>query len=73
MTTVTSQALNDSNEKQRRKRCVFRRLRKTGRLRGRDVARQVVPGAGSGDRKRSVADSRQSCTADRQWCGQRRS
>jgi len=37
------------------------------------VVRQVVPGAGSGDRKSSVADSRQPCTADRQWCGQRRS
>jgi len=33
---------------------------------GRDVARQVVPGAGSGDRKNSVTDSRQPCTADRQ-------
>jgi len=40
---------------------------------GRDVARQVVPGAGSGDSKSSVADSRQPCTADRQWCCQRRS
>ena len=40
---------------------------------GRYVARQVVPGAGSGERKSSVADSRQPCTADWQWCGQRRS
>jgi len=40
---------------------------------GRDVARQVVPGAGSGDRKSSVAGSRPPCTADRQWCGRCRS
>ena len=39
---------------------------------GRDVARQVVLGVDSGDRKSSVANSRQSCTAERQWCGQRR-
>jgi len=31
ITTVTSQALNKSYEKERRKRCVLRRLRKTGR------------------------------------------
>jgi len=31
MTRVISQALNKSYEKERRKRCVFRRLRKTGR------------------------------------------
>jgi len=31
MTRVTSQALNNSYENERRKRCVFRRLRKTGR------------------------------------------
>jgi len=30
LTTVTLQALNKSYGKERRKRCVFRRLRKTG-------------------------------------------
>jgi len=32
---------------------------------GRDVARQVVPGAGRGDGKSSVTHSRQPCMADR--------
>jgi len=31
LTGFTSQALNNSHEKERRKRCVLRRLRKTGR------------------------------------------
>ena len=29
--TITTQALNNSYEKERRKRCIFRRFRKTGR------------------------------------------
>jgi len=55
--------------KERQKRCVFRRENRQ-RWCGRDVARQIVPGAGSGDRKSSVANSRR---ANRQWYGQRRS
>jgi len=65
MTRVTSQALNNSYEKERRKRCGFRWLWKTVRDDA-EATWQVVPGAGSGD-------SRHACTADRQWCGRCRS
>jgi len=73
MTRVTSQALNNSYGKRTQEEV---RLQTASEHRhrwcGRDVARQVVPGAGSSDRKSSVADSRQPCTADRQRCGPRR-
>jgi len=57
MTRITSQALNKSYGKERQKRCVLV-SENSRRWCGRDVARQVVPGAGGGDRKSSVADSR---------------
>ena len=61
MSRVTSQALNNSYEKKRRKRCVFRRLRKTGKddadvtWRGRSFQ---VRAAATGKARSSTVNSR---------------
>jgi len=61
VTRVTSQALNKSYEKERRKRCIFRRLRKTGRddadvtWRGRSFQ---VRAAATGKARSPTVDSR---------------
>jgi len=69
--------MNKSCGKERRKRCIFRRLRKTGRddadVTWRGMSFQVRAAATVKAPSPSVVDSRQPCTADRQWCGQCRS
>jgi len=67
MTRVTSQALNEKLRKRTPEEASLQTASENRqRWCGRDVARKVVPGAGSGDRKSSDADSRQPCTA---WIG----
>jgi len=67
MTKVTLQTLNKSYREKKPEEVRFQTASENRqRWCGRDVARQVVPGAGcSGYRKSSVADSRQLCTTDR--------
>jgi len=64
--TGTTKNRRWNHGKQRLKRCVFRRLRKTGSEDADviDVRRQTVPNTCGNDRKSTIADGRQPRTVD---------